>query len=389
MKQPVIIVVSLMRLEGTTGVQAHMRDFVGYLAGKGVPYEVATPFHWLTAPLLAVFIGLRKLLERTWKPAAVALYRGGHAALLYLRLRYLMSRHPDCVVYAQCPMSASVALRCQRHATQRVALVVHFNVSQADEWIGKGMMKAGSWLDRHIRRIELGVVQRVQGLVCVSAFMREEVAKVWPGMDAANVAIIPNFVYSLASMQPKADMVGRDLVCIGTLEPRKNQGFLLEVLAEVRGRGRELSLTLVGDGPDRGTLTRRAQELGLANQVHFEGFSPQGRLYIPGHRLYVHAALMENLPVVLLEALSAGVPVLAARVGGIPEIFEDGVQGRFWPLDDVQRASDVLMALLDDPSGLADMSKAALQRFEDRFEVEAVAGRLHDYLRGLPAASPR
>lgn len=385
MSSPVIIVVSLMRLEGTTGVQAHMRDFVGYLSSRGVPFEVATPFHWLTAPVLAFFIAVRKLLEQTWKPAAVALYRRGHATLLWVRLRYLMSRHPDCVVYAQCPLSASVALRCRRHPAQRVALVVHFNVSQADEWIGKGMMKPGGWLDRHIRRLELGVVRRVHGLVCVSAFMQAEVAKVWPGLSAANVAIIPNFVGSLANARPLQGMAGRDLVCIGTLEPRKNQMFLLEVLAELRRRGRELSLTLVGDGPDRAALTRQAEAMGLAKQVHFEGFSPQGRLYIPGHRLYVHSALMENLPVVLLEALSAGVPVLAARVGGIPEIFEDGVQGRFWPLDDIQAAGDVLLALLDDADALARMRQAALQRFEERFEVSSVAGRLHDYLRSLPS----
>lgn len=383
MSQPVIILASLMRMEGTTGVQAHMREFVGYLADRGLPHEIATPFHWSTSLCLALFIAVRRVLERLHKPAAVALYRRGHSALLGVRLRTLLRRHPNCVVYAQCPLSADVALRARRHPGQRVALVVHFNVSQSEEWIGKGMIARDGPMDRGIRALESSVVRRVQGLIFVSAFMLRELGKVWPSVDQSNAAIIPNFVKPLSGASALPNMTGRDLICIGTLEARKNQGFLLEVLAEARRRGRILSLTLVGDGPDRGALTKRVHDLGLAEQVHFEGFSPQGRNYIPGHRLYVHAAVMENLPVVLLEALSAGVPVMAGAVGGIPEIFDDGVQGCFWPLEDVGRACDVLLSVVDDENRLQSMREAALRRFVERFEVDAVAARLHAYLSGL------
>jgi glycosyltransferase involved in cell wall biosynthesis len=55
-----------------------------------------------------------------------------------------------------------------------------------------------------------------------------------------------------------------------------------------------------------------------------------------GHQLYVHAALMESFPMTLIEALSHGLPLLAPAVGGIPEIFLDGQQGYFWPLDDLE-----------------------------------------------------
>jgi len=382
--QPVIIVASLMRQEGATGVQTHMREFLGYLRSHRLPCAVANPFYVLSGPLLAVFILLRKLLERTWKPGAVALYRGGHSTLLALRLWGLMWRHAECVVYAQCPLSAHVALRVRRRATQRVVLVVHFNVSQADEWIGKGMLPRGSWLDRRIRSLESSVVQRVQGLVFVSAFMQREMAKIWPVVPQAHAVVIPNFVKPLADASPLPGMAGRDLVNIGTLEPRKNQRFLLDVLAEARRRGRQLTLTLVGDGPDRVILTQRAQDLGLLEQVRFMGFSAQGRAYIPGHRLYVHSAVMETQGIVLLEAMSAGVPVMAAHVGGIPEVFDDGVQGRYWPLDDVSRACDILLATLDDDKALVAMRAAATERFQACFEAETVASSLYGFLVSLP-----
>lgn len=386
MTQPTIIVASLMRLEGATGVQTHMREFLAYLRGQGLPCELATPFHALTLPLLLGLIAARRGLERLWKPGAVALYRSGYAALLWLRLWMLMRRHANCVVYAQCPVSASVALRVCRHASQRVVLVVHFNVSQADEWIGKGMLARGSWLDRRIRALERSVLQRVHGMVFVSAFMQRELSQIWPGIASARSAIIPNFVRSLQGAAPLPGMAGRDLVNIGTLEPRKNQGFLLEVLAEARRRGRDLTLTLVGDGPDRERLTHLAQMLGLQDLVHFAGFSPQGRDHIPGHRVYVHAAVMETQGIVLLEAMSAGVPVIAAHVGGIPEVFDEGQQGCFWPLGDVVRACDILLRVIDDEPDRQAMGQAAWQRFAERFNVGVAAGRLYAYLCSTPPA---
>lgn len=377
---PVIIIAALMRLEGATGVQTHMREFHAYLQRVGHPHVVATPFHWLTLPWLAVLIGLRKALEWAWKPAAVALYRSGHASLLGVRLAWLMWRHPGCVVYAQCPVSAGVALRLCRRPGHRVVLVAHFNVSQADEWVGKGMLTRGSWLDRRIRALESDVLQRVHGQVFVSAFMQQQLSQACPGIASVSSVVIPNFVQPLLDRQPLPGMAGRDLISIGTLEPRKNQGYLLRVLAEAKRRGRSLSLTLVGDGPLRASLARQVEEAGLSEQVCFVGFTPHGRAHIPGHRLYVHAALMESQGIVLLEAMSAGVPVVAAHVGGIPEVFDDGVEGRFWPLDDVARACDTLLGLLDDEANRVLMGQAALKRFSDRFEASVAARSLLAYL---------
>jgi glycosyltransferase involved in cell wall biosynthesis len=383
MSSKTIIFASLMRLDGTTGVQSHMREFHDYLLRQGVAHEVATPFGNWTYPVLIGFIALRRVLEMTWKAAAVWLYRSGHAYLLQLHLSRLLKRHPDCVVYAQCPLSASVALKCTRGPRQHVALVVHFNISQAEEWIGKGMINSGGAMDRQIRALEQSVVKQVHGLVFVSEFMLRELSQLWSGIDPARCAVIPNFVKALSGLSPLPQVMGRDLISIGTLEPRKNQLFLLKVLAEAHRRGHRLTMTLVGDGPDRANLEKSAQAFGIASHVFFEGFSPEGRTYIPGHKLYVHAALMENLPVVLLESLSAGVPVVAGQVGGIPEIFSSGVEGCFWSLHDVSAACDVLLSVLSDEQRMARMSRAALARFSQRFDVDAVAANLRGYLVGL------
>lgn len=381
-EEPSIILASLLRPKGSTGVQTHMTEFDAYLTKVGHPHVFATPFHPWGAPLLVLLIALRRVLEKVCKPAAVWLYRHGHAFLLWCSLRRLMAQHDDCIVYAQCPMSASMALRCVHRPTQRVIQVVHFNVSQADEWIGKGMIAPGGWMDRHIRRLEREVLTRVHGLVCVSAFMKHELLKSVPSLGGMRCAVIPNFVRPLGPEERVERVAGRDLVAIGTLEARKNQRFLLEVLALAKQRGRVLTLTLVGDGPDRAMLMQYAAERGLSEQVYFEGFAPGARAFIPGHRLFVHAALMESQGIVLLESLSTGVPVLAPAVGGIVEVFEDGVQGRFWPLNEPHRACDILLATLDDGERLATMRSAALARFQTHFEAATVGQNLLSFLKG-------
>ncbi|WP_290664046.1 glycosyltransferase [Aquabacterium sp.] len=373
-----------MRLEGTTGLQTHMREFEAFLREHGLPHEVATPFYTAGAPLLYLFVGWRRVLEVVCKPAAVWLYRSGHALLLWWRLRGLMARHPRCVVYAQCPLSVAVAMRCVRFPDQVVTMVVHFNLSQADEWIDKGYIAPNGSIARGIRDLEQSVLPRLQGMVYVSRFMQNELIRKVPSVQAVRSAVIPNFVKALPAGEVLEAAKERNLVSIGTLEPRKNQQFLLHVLAQAKSRGRVLTLTLVGDGPDRGALEALALQLGVAEQVFFAGFSAGARAFIPGHQLYVHAARMENLPLVLIEALSAGVPILAGAVGGIVEVFNEGVEGRFWPLDDPSAACDIVLDVLEHEGRLNRMGRAASARFKAVFESAVVGQRLHDFLLSRP-----
>lgn len=379
MSEPVIIA-SLMRYEGVTGLQTHVREFAMFLKRAGVPFEIATPFS--RGGLLAyAFVAIRQVFEKTFKPVAVLIYRHGHSFLLQRHLKPLLAGGQACTVYAQCPLSAAVALRWRTSPRQRVVLVAHFNVSQADEWAGKGMISADGSIARGIKAFEADTLARLDGVVFVSRFMRESLLERIPALRQVSHVVLPNFVAAPPSNEPMPGLSGRDLVSIGTLEARKNQRFLIELLGKAKARGTEITLTLVGDGPDRQALESRALELGVHGQIRFEGHQSNARRWIPGHRLYVHSALMENLPIVLVEALAAGVPLVAAQVGGIPEVIHDGVEGRFWPLDDVDKACDLVLGLLADDGARASMKAVAETRFRDDFETNAVASKLLAFLR--------
>jgi glycosyltransferase involved in cell wall biosynthesis len=88
---------------------------------------------------------------------------------------------------------------------------------------------------------------------------------------------------------------------------------------------------------------------------------------------------------VLIEAMSAGLPILAAPVGGVPEILNDGVEGFYWPLEDVHTGADRLIMVLENPQLHHCMATAALRRFAQDFETDRIATRLDTFLSTMAA----
>ena len=93
-----------------------------------------------------------------------------------------------------------------------------------------------------------------------------------------------------------------------------------------------MSLDVFGDGVLRKELMELARSLGVDEQVRWRGFRADARDFLPGYKLYVHASLSEVMPLAIIEAMAAGLPVIAGNVGGISEIADDGLAVRFWPL---------------------------------------------------------
>jgi glycosyltransferase involved in cell wall biosynthesis len=164
----------------------------------------------------------------------------------------------------------------------------------------------------------------------------------------------------------------------------------LNVLAEAKRMGRSLSLDIFGEGPCRKDLERQAHALGLEEQVRFYGFRPDVRTFLPRYRAYVHASYSEACPLAIIEAMAAGLPIVAGNVGpmgnsvgGISELCGDGDEARFWPLDDPGRAAAVLTDLLDCEPLRLRAAIAARQRFRRDFHADVVGPQLQSFLQGV------
>src|SRR5215472_588107 len=381
-----LVIATILREEGTTGVHTHFQQLRRYLEAQAGTTTIITPFSW-GRPLTVPVFGLRLALERCSTAASVAWYRRGHEVFLQRALRRVLARAGDCVVYAQCPLAARAALRARRGPHQRVVMAVHFRISQADEWADKKQIRRDGAVFRGIRRLERDVIPRVDGLMYVSAWARRSLVDWLP--EAADVpsTVIGNFV---APPRPagRGQEPLADLVTLGHLEPVKNHRYMLEVLAEAKRAGRSLTLDVYGEGPLLGDLRRQARSLGLDAQVRFRGFRPDVRDFLPRYRAYAHASYSESSSLAIIEAMAAGLPIVAGSIGPIPELCDDGVEARFWPLDNPRQAATDLVDLLDCEPARLKAASAATQRFQRDFDAGVVGPRLRSFLLSMaPRAS--
>jgi glycosyltransferase involved in cell wall biosynthesis len=372
-----LVIATMHREEGITGVHTHVRQLRRYLEECGMTATLLTPFSWGGALTIPVF-GFRLVLKRCSRAAGVAWHRHWHEVFLRNALRRSLGEIGDCVIYTQGPLAARAALQARGGSHQRVIMAVHFRVSQADEWADKKQIKHGGKVFRAIRQIERQVIPQVDGLVCVSSWARNALVSWLPEAAAVPYAVIGNFVAPLhREAEPKP--LG-DLVTTGNLEVVKNHRYLVRVLAEAKRAGRTFTLDVFGEGPCRRDLVQLSRSLGVEGQVRFHGFRRDVREFLPGYRAYVHASYSESSSLAIIEAMDAGLPIVAGNIGPISELCDDGVEARFWPLDDPAKAAATLIEFLDREPARAMAGKAASERFHRDFDADIIAPRLLSFL---------
>lgn len=263
------------------------------------------------------------------------------------------------IVYAQDPLSAKAGLELRKkHIVDNVVLVVHFNVSEASEILAKGLSKPNGLLVRNLNNLEKETIPFVNRIVFVSQYMENKVLERMPEISNVSRKVIPNFISCLETDET-IDIFG-DLITIGTIEPRKNQEYSIRIMDEISKRGYLYNLTIVGDGSDRKKIENLVDNFGLKNYVKLVGSKPEAGKQIKHFKVYIHTAKMENLPIVIIEALSAGKPVFVFPVGGIPEQFMDGLEG-FYLTGEVKTDADKLIKILSN----SDLYKSASARAKE------------------------
>lgn len=385
MSRPTMLVASLLQEQGCCGVQTHFRAIMAYARSQGYEAHLAEP-HLVNRWVRRVPGLVTRILRHIDMERAVLWYRAFNSRFLRAALRRRL-RDLDgklVVIYAQDPLSARAALALRREGYRfRLVAVLHFNISEAYEFQLNGLTCEGGPLWRSLMRTEQEVLPQLDEVIFVSDYMRRIVLARNPAMADVEQAVIPNFPEH--EVEQDTDTAPRaDLISIGTLESRKNQGYLLHVLAEAKRLGHRYRLTLAGDGPCRQEWEDLAEQLGIADQVEFLGYVSGASRLLPGHRAYVHAAQMESFGIVLVEALSCALPVFAPAVGGIPEVFNDGIEGFEWPLDDATACAQKLIGLLEDKVVWQNMSRAARERYLTNFSPAAVGPKWLDAIIAEP-----
>jgi colanic acid/amylovoran biosynthesis glycosyltransferase len=186
------------------------------------------------------------------------------------------------------------------------------------------------------------------------------------------------------------------VVCVGTLHEVKGQGYLVDACRHLVDAGVDVRAVLVGTGPDEAALRAQAARLGLADRFELVGGRTQAQVI----ELLQHADVLvapsvptrqgkrEGIPVVLMEAMSCGVPVVASDLSGIPELVEDGVSGLLVPPRDAVALAVALRSLHDDPGLASRLGDGGREKVRRDFDVHASAAHLASLFGATPTATP-
>lgn len=230
-------------------------------------------------------------------------------------------------------------------------------------------------------------------VVAVSESVRERL----PGPVRKKCSVIANAVsldeFSVApdaahSARARLNFPERAVIfgVVGRLSPEKGQHVFLRALAKARLKNKNLYGLLVGDGPERLSLERERAALGLDGKCAFTGYVVGPGAYYRSMDVQVMPSFTEGMPNAALEGMLMGLPILASRAGGIPEVILDGVTGKLLPPGDADALAESMQSLAESPELRANMGEAGKRRAQEAFTPEARVKsilKLYDGLLGL------
>jgi sugar transferase (PEP-CTERM/EpsH1 system associated) len=277
--------------------------------------------------------------------------------------------------------------------------LVNTHLWTADLWARLGAVLSGVphivvteqnvdvWKTWYHRLIDRLLFRRTDKVICVSDQVRDFYRDVLR-VPAAKLEVIPNAIDlegppAPPGARPLREEVGAGaddfvFLCAARLHPQKAHPVLFEAARSVADRGgRRFKIALAGEGSLRADLEARVRALGLETVVHFLGFRSDVRALLPQADAFVLPSLYEGLPLSVLEAMAAGVPVVVTRVGGNPGIVDDGRNGLLVPAGDAPALAEAMGRIVDDAKLARTLGEEGRRRVAERHDIERVAERTY------------
>ena len=238
-------------------------------------------------------------------------------------------------------------------------------------------------------------VRRASFVTAISSFCRSQIyrwcdAADWPKVKEVHCGLDAEFLHAERSDPPTTPT----FVCVGRLCEQKGQLLLTRAAAELKQRGREFQLVLIGDGDMRPEIEALIAEESLEDCVKLAGWATNAEVLeaVQGARAMVLPSFAEGLPVVIMEAFALHRPVISTYIAGIPELVKDctsGGGGNGWlvPAGSVEALVGAMEAALDaDPATLAAMGRDGAARVAERHDITKEAATLEGLMREVVAA---
>jgi N-acetyl-alpha-D-glucosaminyl L-malate synthase BshA len=249
-------------------------------------------------------------------------------------------------------------------------------------------------LDRSYLPITRYSIQESDGVTSISQYLKEKTLQDF-GVTR-EIAVVPNFVNCnvykpYRDEETRAEQRARFarpgealLIHLSNFRPVKRVVDVVKVFAQV-SREVPAQLLLVGDGPDRSAAEWLAHDLGIHSRIHFLGKQERVNELLPLADLMIMPSELESFGLAALEAMACKVPAIGTRVGGVPELIEDGVNGMLFNVGDVDGMAKAAIELLSDNARLEEMRTASRKTAQKRFCSTLVLPQYVKFYEGLLA----
>jgi glycosyltransferase involved in cell wall biosynthesis len=265
-------------------------------------------------------------------------------------LRHMLSiERPDVLHLNSSKMGFLGALAGRSVGVKRIVFTAHgWPHKEPRSLLWKLMAWLGSWL----------TVVLCDEVFCVSEddlreaptlFFRDTLRLIHNGIADVPLKSREESRQALAALAPDIAYFPHLLMMNAELHPNKGVGTAIRALAQLRERDPDLALVVCGEGEERNQLTELARALGVSSRVFLLGFVPHARELLRAADIYLMPSRKEGLPLALLEAGLAELPVIASKVGGIPEVITDHESGLFMPRGNTQILAQAIAFLLNNP----------------------------------------
>lgn len=371
-----------VRFDPVGGMQNHTAELTRRLDGKGVSQTVLTT-RPPEAPAEHAF-GEHARVIRVGLPVPAFRQMWSIPAL---GLAPRLARTADLVHAHLGEDLAIVPIAVAAAARRRLPLVltVHSSLGHTLR-----VSDARSWVLKHVgARLQTLGARRADAVIALTPRLARLLAR--EGIAPNRIHVIP----SGANMElfkgrhddPFAGVARPRVAFVGRVTAQKGVRSLVRAAARLQTPG--VQVLLVGDGPDREHCERQIRELGLTDRVRITGFVPHDQVpAVLAHiDLFVMPSAYEELGSALVEAMCVGLPIVATRVGGVPDLIDDGETGVLVPPDDSGALASAIDGLLSDPVRATLLAKRA-QAAVARYDWAQLATSVHDVYRSVLQTGP-
>lgn len=279
-------------------------------------------------------------------------------------IRTLRTDRPDVLHLNSSKIGLLGALAGRIVGVPRIVFTAHgWPHRESRFFIWKAAAWVGSWKTVLLSHRTIAVSDR-DYRSAPSLFLKKKLVRIHNGLGSFDLLPRNEARATLATLAPNLSNFSTWLLMNAELHRNKGIDIAIRALAKLN---QNTALIVCGEGEERKRLETLAQECGVSDRVFLLGFIENARKHLRAADLYLMPSRKEGLPIALLEAGEASLPVVAARTGGIPEVVQDGVTGILVPVADQDALAEALTSLLSDPVRSAALGEALYERVSKDF----------------------